>query len=264
MTKPASALYAMNHFNIAAEIAGRIDKGCQDATNKPLVFFRADDIGIPSYRFQQLIKCFQKHRLPLCLATVPGWLTEPRLKELYRFTGTNNAQWCWHQHGHVHRNFEKVGKKGEFGPTRTKSDVHSSLGKGRKRLEQLLDKDFQPVFTPPWNRCSIDTLQALADLDFKAISRSKGALPTTFPQLPDFQVNVDLHTRKEDEPSLAAQNFLAEIEQGFTSGLCGIMIHHQRMNGAALALLDLLLGLIKTNRHITPVHFTELVQGQLP
>ena len=263
MTKPAPALYSINHCNLADEIADRIDKGCQLATNKPLVFFRADDIGIPSYRFQQLIECFQKHQLPLCLATVPAWLTEPRLKELHRLTGTNNAQWCWHQHGHVHRNFEKEGKKQEFGSNRTKSDIQASLAKGRKRLEQLLEKEFQPVFTPPWNRCSGDTLQALADLDFKAVSRSKGARPTTFPQLPDFQVNVDLHTRKEIEPSVAANNFFAEIEQGFASGLCGIMIHHQRMNGAALRLLDLLLSLIKTNRHIIPVHFTDLLQKQL-
>jgi hypothetical protein len=222
------------------------------------VFFRADDIGIPSPRFGQLIECFKKHNLPLCLATVPSWLTEQRLKDLRQITGKNNPQWCWHQHGRVHRNFEKDGKKQEFGPARTKNDIHTSLSKGRKRLEQLLDKDFHPVFTPPWNRCSSDTLQALADLGFKAVSRSKGARPETLAKLPDFQVNVDLHTRKEIDPQLALDNLLLELEQGFVSGLCGIMIHHQRMNRAALELLDLLLGIIKCNRKLVPVHFADL------
>ncbi len=258
MTKPASSLYSIKHLDIAHKIASSIDQGCQLSTKHPLVFFRADDIGIPSRRFQQLIECFQKHNLPLCLATVPVWLTEQRLKELQLLTGVNNSQWYWHQHGQVHRNFEKTGKKQEFGPARTKHEIQASLVKGKERLEQILDTDFQPVFTPPWNRCSIDTLHSLADLGFAAVSRSKGARPETIPNLPDYQVNVDLHTRKETEPSLALINFLAEIKQGLASGLCGIMIHHQRMNALALEMLDILLGLIRSNRELYPVHFGDL------
>jgi len=263
MTKLTPSLYSGPHFgaghNTGDNIRSRIDRGCQLSTNRPLVFFRADDIGVPSRQFQQLIGCFQKHGLPLCLATVPAWLTEKRLKELRSVTGTNNSQWCWHQHGRVHRNFEATGKKQEFGPAREKDDIHASLIKGRKRLELLLDKEFFPVFTPPWNRCSGDTLQSLVDLDFKAVSRSKGARPETLPKLPDYQVNVDLHTRKERTPQLAVDNFLLEIEQGLSSGLCGIMIHHQRMNSPAVELLDLLLGLIKSNRNLLPVTFNDLI-----
>lgn len=258
MTKPASSLYFVDHHDIGGTINSHINRGCQLSKTEPLVFFRADDIGIPSSRFQQLIECFKKHNLPLCLATVPSWLTEQRLKDLHQITGKNNSQWYWHQHGRVHRNFEKDGKKQEFGPARTKNDIQSSLGKGRERLEQLLDKDFHPVFTPPWNRCSGDTLQALADLCFKAVSRSKGARPETLTNLPDFQVNVDLHTRKEILPQLALENLLKELEQGLVSGLCGIMIHHQRMNRPALELLDILLGLIKSNGKLMPVHFDDL------
>jgi hypothetical protein len=261
MTKPASSLYSSssNHLDLGDKIATHIDRGCQRSIIRPSVFFRADDIGIPSRRFEQLIECFQKYNLPLCLATVPAWLTETRLKELRRLTGANNSQWCWHQHGRVHRNFEKTGKKQEFGPARSKSDIHASLSTGRKRLETLLDKDFQPFFTPPWNRCSSDTLQSLADLGFKAVSRSKGARPVTLPYLPDYQVNVDLHTRKEVAPHLALENFLKELEQGIGSGLCGIMIHHQRMNRSALELLDILLGFIHSNRALNPVHFADLL-----
>ncbi|TKB23823.1 hypothetical protein FCL47_21050 [Desulfopila sp. IMCC35006] len=260
MTKPASRLYTIRHSGMRETIASHIDRGCQLSVNRPRVFFRADDIGIASQTFAQMIQCFQKHRLPLCLATVPAWLTTARLQELRRLTGTNSAQWCWHQHGRLHRNFEPAGKKQEFGPARTKNAIHASLAKGRSRLERLLGHDFQPIFTPPWNRCSSDTLQALIDLDFKAVSRSRGARPETLPQLPDLQVNVDLHTRKEAEPHLGFQNLVTEIEQGLASGLCGIMLHHQRMNGAALELLDILLGLLHNNRTLLPVHFGDLLQ----
>ncbi|MGB3209670.1 MAG: hypothetical protein WBB19_03100 [Desulforhopalus sp.] len=258
MIKPASSLYFVNHLDLGDKITAHIDTGRHQSKNKPLVFFRADDIGIPSRSFQELILCFRKHGLPLCLATVPAWLTEKRLEQLHRLTGRDSSQWCWHQHGRVHRNFEKTGKKQEFGPARSKIDIHTSLAKGRKRLETLLKKEFSPFFTPPWNRCSSETLQVLADLGFRGVSRSRGARPEPPPALPDYQVNVDLHTRKEIDPHLALNNFFMELEQGLSSGLCGIMIHHQRMNRSALELLDLLLGLVKENKDILPVTFNDL------
>lgn len=265
MSKKLSALYTAKHTGlseaIARRIARHIDRGVQQSTDHPLVFFRADDIGIISHQFKQLIACFQKHRMPLCLATVPAWLNEPRLQELRRVTGSGSSQWCWHQHGRLHRNFAPAGKKQEYAGSRSKNDIYTSLGKGKNKLEQLLGLDFQPFFTPPWNRCSSDTLEALVALGFKAVSRSKGARPKTLPHLPDFQVNVDLHTRKEVEPAQSLENLMMEIEQGIASGLCGIMIHHQRMNGAALELLDTLLRLIKNHQQLVPVHFAELLNN---
>jgi hypothetical protein len=259
MTKPPSSLYSGRHLDAKQRIETRIAAGCRHSLKKPLIFFRADDIGIPSQRFSQLIGCFQKNRLPLCLATVPAWTTEPRFSELLRITGENDSQLCWHQHGRVHRNFENTGKKQEFGPARTKQEIYNNLTKGKKRLEEILGKRFHPVFTPPWNRCSASTLLALADLGFIAVSRSRGAHPDAPISLPDFQVNVDLHTRKELSPHLAFENLLTEIEKGLASGQCGIMIHHQRMNRAALEMLDLLLGLIKRNKQLVPAHFKDLL-----
>lgn len=258
MTKPASPLYSIKHPDLGKILDFHIDKGCQQSNDRPLIFFRADDIGIPSRQFQQLIACFQKHKLPLCLATVPTWLNQKRLDELRLLTGTNNSQWCWHQHGHTHRNFEQSGKKQEFGPSRSMEEITDSLIKGKQRLQYLLGADFFPVFTPPWNRCSSETLKALSDLHFQAVSRSKGARPKTPPGLADFQVNADLHTRKEHLPRTSLTNLLTEIETSLSSGLCGIMIHHQRMNSSALELLDILLELIQKNRKILPVHFKDL------
>jgi hypothetical protein len=262
MTKPASSLYLINHGDITDTLGYHIDKGCRQATQRPLVFFRADDIGVPSRGFGQLIACFQKHRLPLCLATVPAWLTAARLKELRHHTGTDSTQWCWHQHGRLHRNFETSGKKQEFGPARTKSVLHASLLQGKERLTELLGTDFHPVFTPPWNRCGSDTLQALVELHFTALSRSRNARPETLPTLPDYQVNVDLHTRKESTPEQALENLLQELEQAIASGLCGIMLHHQRMNSLALVVLDTLLGLVAGNKKLIPVHFGDLTASK--
>ncbi len=259
MVKPSS-IYSVHRRDTADRIAAVIDHACQKRSKPALVFFRADDIGIPSRQFQLLIDCFLKHRLPLCLAVVPTWTTNKRFAEIKRLTGTSREQWCWHQHGRLHQNFEQGGKKQEFGPSRSREEIKNSLQKGRKRLQNILAEEFQPFFTPPWNRCSMATIESLAELNFFAISRSRGAKPETIEKLPDFQVGVDLHTRKEVCPDLGFKNLLTELQETISSGQCGIMIHHQRMNSNAFELLDILLEIIKNSTQLIPVLFGDLVQ----
>jgi hypothetical protein len=259
MTKPVSALYLKRHQNVKDSISKSVQKGIDTSYGHIRVFFRADDIGIPSGNFQGLISCFRKHKMPLCLATVPSWLTENRRDELYSLTGKNKSQWCWHQHGVTHRNFESTGKKQEFGPSRSAHQLQHSLESGKARLTDLLGKEFLPVFTPPWNRCTADTLETLINLEFLAISRYQGAKPESPTTLPDLSVNVDLHTRKESTAELALDNLLHELERGISSGFCGIMLHHQRMNKRAFDFLDLLLYQINIEKRLNPVHFQDLL-----
>jgi len=95
---------------------------------------------------------------------------------------------------------------------------------------------------------------------FQAISRSRGALPQTPADFPDYQVNVDLHTRKESLPATAFSSLLAELEVSLASGLCGIMLHHQRMNKRAMQFLHLLLETLSQNSQLTTLHFGDLLQ----
>jgi Uncharacterized protein conserved in bacteria (DUF2334) len=259
MTKPSSIIYRNNLTSVEKRLTAAIDKGCSKSSTTPTVFFRADDIGIPSKQFSQLIVSFKKHKMPLCLATVPTWLNPNRLKDLQQLTGDSKSLWCWHQHGYVHHNFELEGKNQEFGPARTYSEITSSLEKGKHRLDLLLGVLNQPVFTPPWNRCSSDALQALQDLNFRAISRSRNAKPPTKTAFPDFQVNVDLHTRKEQSPDLGFNNLLTELEESLATGRCGVMLHHQRMNHRAVHLLDTLLSCLQKKTGISFVHFGDLL-----
>ncbi len=259
MTKPISVLYRSGQQNLEELLRTDIKEGLENLSTDCMALFRADDIGIPSKNFQLLIQCFQKHKMPLCLATVPSWLTENRLDGLSHLTGKKSSQWCWHQHGVTHRNYEIAGKKQEFGPIRPKNELKKSLENGKNRLTDLLKDNFFPVFTPPWNRCNLDTINCLIDLDFLAISRYQTALPKSPIKLPDFAVNVDLHTRKETSADQALINLRQELVASISSGFCGIMIHHQRMNRRAFHLLDLLLQLMKNETNFSPVHFRDLL-----
>ncbi len=183
-----------------------------------VVFFRADDIAAPGNQFSKLLALFGRHRMPLCLAVVPAWLTKQRWLALQKSATDNSALWCWHQHGWRHINHEAEGKKQEFGPTRIPTELEFDIGRGRQRLENLLGQYFFPVFTPPWNRCDERALDVLKKMDYAAVSRSRGSKPASPAGLPSIDVNVDLHTRKERNPSAGWQKLFDELQQAIESG----------------------------------------------
>ena len=254
-----SALYKNIPDNIDLLLERAITKGLSNGTGKARIFFRADDIGVPGKQFSQLIDLFKNNNMPLCLAVVPSWLTTARFEKLHLLTNKKSSQWCWHQHGWLHRNHETTGKKQEFGPGRPAKEQLRDLAKGKDRLLSIMKGSFSPFFTPPWNRCSIDTLHGLQSLGFKAVSRSKNAQPASPVELPDIQINIDLHTRKEVDPELCLKLLLKEVEQSISSGCGGIMIHHQLMNQSSYAFLELLLGKVNKSAHLHPVTFQDII-----
>lgn len=255
-----SALWRGIPSDVDARLARALDRGLERAPgNRATVWFRADDIAAPGGNFQRMIEAFTRHRTPLALAAVPAWVTRQRWKAVRNIAEPGADLWCWHQHGWRHANHERVGKKQEFGPGRSAEALCSDLRRGRDRLVELLGDGFFPAFTPPWNRCGEDALAALVDLRFRAISRSVGAKPPAPAKLPEFPVNVDLHTRREADPETGWENLLAELESAVSTGTAGIMLHHQRMNDVAVSFLDRLLPLVGGHSGIRVAGLPELV-----
>ena len=224
------------------------------------IFFRADDVAAPGRNFAKLMDIFRRHRVPLCLAVVPAWLTGKRWQYLKGLGANESSLWCWHQHGWRHANHEVTGKKQEFGEARSTAQIIRDLTRGKRRLENIMTGAFYPVFTPPWNRCSARTLQALKKLGYEAVSRSSGGKPPSPAGLPDICVNVDLHTRREKNPAAGWQNLLGELEQAAATGFCGIMIHHQLMNDAAFDFLEILLKAFTSHPGIHLFNFKDMVE----
>ncbi len=230
-------------------------------TERPVyILFRADDIGVPGKQFNRLIKVFTHHRAPLSLAVVPVWLTAPRWNTLKTICQGDQSLWCWHQHGWRHINHEKEGKKQEFGSGRPAVAIKNDLIRGRKRLESFMEDDFYQAFTPPWNHCCKNALELLKEQGYKAISRRQKALPPTPEGLPEFSVNVDLHTRKESDPVRGWDNLFMELKEALSGGFCGIMIHHKRMNDSAFDFLGLLLNELAQPNHFYLVNLKDLAK----
>jgi hypothetical protein len=239
-----------------------IDEACARlGTNKPgYIFFRDDDVAAPGRHFTQLRELFFQRRVPLNLAVVPAWLTRERWRSMKNFKRSAVDLWCWHQHGWRHQNHEIIGKKQEFGPYRSDTAIEDDILKGRRRLERLIGENFYPVFTPPWNRCDARTLRFLMLHGYVAVSRSQNPNRSMHKDLPDFCVNVDLHTRKERSAVSGWANLFEELGAAISSGLCGIMIHHNRMNPAAFEFLEVLLEILLTHKDLRLVHFRELAR----
>lgn len=254
MKYPVSSLYTNLPENHYSSLLETIEKGldvCQDTCH---IFFRADDIGVPSTSYFAMIDMFKRCDIPLCLAVVPTWLTSQRAEVLLNHSGENSL-FCFHQHGWRHINHEDYGKKQEFGDSREYHTIYSDIARGKKRLQRVLGSVFYPFFTPPWNRCGEKSLKALSKLEFHGISRSKGASLDSIPLLPDYQVNIDLHTRKELSPTHSFEKMLLEISHALASGTAGFMIHHQRMNDSAQLVLSTILSILAKRNDVTFFHF---------
>ena len=144
-------------------------------------------------------------------------------------------------------------KSRSLAAARTISEIKRDLVRGKERLEMLMGDHFYPVFTPPWNRCSSATLKLIKELGYAAVSRSRGSKTPSPGGLPDYYVNVDLHTRKEKSPAAGWEKLFEELQQAIASNYCGIMIHHQMMNAAAFDFIEILLKTLVKSHKLQPV-----------
>lgn len=248
-----------------SDMASRIKACIGDAgahfetTEQGYVYFRADDVAVPGRQYYRMMELFSNYRVPLSLAVVPAWLTPERWNALQKTALPSASLWCWHQHGWRHFNHETEGRNQEFGSGRRFSEIKHDLLKGRQRLEDILGGHFYPVFTPPWNRCNLETLALLKEYSYLAVSRNCGALPPPPENLPDLCVDVDLHTRKDKDSVSGWDRLFKALRKDISSKQCGIMLHHQKMNAAAFDFLDMLLKTLKQSKKIVPVGFKDLV-----
>lgn len=206
-------------------------------------FFRADDIGVPDDKLARLMAIFQRHNAPLALSVVPEWLTPENWTAIREMGAASPDLWCWHQHGLAHVNHEFEGKRQEFGPSRSRAEIRADIEKGRERLLSIMGEAFFPAFTPPWNRCGQWALDALSSLGFLAVSRFQGATPPPPAGLAEVSVNLDPHTRKDASAVKGWQSLSFELTEALASGVCGVMIHHHRMNDAAFDFMEMLLDI---------------------
>jgi predicted deacetylase len=219
-----------------------------DGAARPVAcFFRDDDVGWRADRLRELLALFAELALPLDLAVIPADLDARAAQELRERIETAGGRLGVHQHGYRHANHEPSGaRKCEFGPARSREAQLRDIAAGRDLLDAMLGDVVEPIFTPPWNRCTSATGSCLVELGFEVLSREAKAEPLHAPGLRELPVSVDWLKRRNGArlPHEAiAELAAAAVRRG---GPVGVMLHHADMDGperdAAAELLEVLAG----------------------
>jgi peptidoglycan/xylan/chitin deacetylase (PgdA/CDA1 family) len=221
-----------------------------DAATTPVeLFFRDDDAGWRDDRLRVLLDLFAARALPLDVAVIPRALGAGLARELRRRATSDSLG--LHQHGFAHVNHEREGRKFEFGPSRPRSAQRRDIEAGRRLLEERLGGLVQPIFTPPWNRCTADTGACLAELGFAVLSREARAESLAVPGLRELPVRVDWFARHHGTrlaPAELAERLAGEIRAG---GPLGAMFHHALMDPDEMERAAELLTLLAGHEHAT-------------
>lgn len=245
----------MTHW--CSPIAQALDR----RTAPGLVFFRDDDAGWADGPLLALLDRFDRQATPIDLAVIPSALGPSLARELLARMGGGPGRVGVHQHGLTHVNHEAEGRKYEFGPSRSAKQQRRDIEGGNTMLAAAFGTLADPIFTPPWNRCTADTTEVLAELGFAALSRDLGAEPLPAGGL--FEVPVAVDWCRLRQPGSSPQALARRIA-GHLAGNdpCGIMLHHAVMDQADLSLIDDLLRVMRGHPHCDCVPMADLIAAR--
>jgi hypothetical protein len=216
-----------------------------DAAHPVDFFLRDDDAGWDDERLLAMVAVVGRHELPLDLAVIPQALGSDLTESLARLSANWNGRLGLHQHGLAHTNHEADGRKCEFGASRDTEAQRRDLLEGREHLGTRLPGLIQPVFTPPWNRCTLVTADVLRELGFRVLSRHVSEPEFELPGLKEIPVSVDWSYAKRDGRRLTPVELGGLAAERASLGTpVGVNLHHAVMDRDELALLDELCGLL--------------------
>lgn len=224
-------------------------------------FFRDDDVGWGDDRLWPLLDLFAEHALPADLAVIPAELTESLAHRLHARVECSPGALRFHQHGFAHVNHEPVGRKHEFGPSRPRPLQRHDITEGRGRLTDLLGPSVEPIFTPPWNRCTRETGQCLSELGFAVLSREARATPLAIPGLVELPISIDWFAHRKGvrlSRGEWADLVAATAREGRPTG---VMFHHAVMDAGERAAADTLLALVADHPMALPRTMRALVDA---
>jgi hypothetical protein len=220
------------------------------ATLPVQIFFRDDDAGWANDQLYCLLDEFVKAGMPIDLAVIPEALTHKLADQLLSRRQQNERLLGLHQHGFSHANHEQFGRKCEFGSSRNKSQQKDDIAKGQNFLRAMLGSAFDNLFTPPWNRCTQETVECLEELNFRLLSRDATASKLNSSTLKQVPIHIDWSRiiKGSEEPLTELGSVIASNLKA--NSLTGIMLHHADMDTDKLKPLAELLAVLADHNNV--------------
>jgi predicted deacetylase len=230
-----------------------------DAAPEPVTFFfRDDDAGWRNDRLMALLDRFAERAVPIDLAAIPLDVTPALAGALLE--RAERQPLGLHQHGYAHLSHETEGRKCEFGPARAAAAQLADIGDGRRRLLELLGPALEPMFTPPWNRCTADTGAALVELGIFVLSRDRTAVALELEGLRELPIRVDWFAKRKGVPlgrDAVGEQLAARAAE---PAPLGVMLHHAEMDTEDLTAMSELLDVIGAHERARCLSMAAVVQ----
>lgn len=152
-------------------------------------WWRDDDAELPTPALSRLLALSEGYGVPLGLAVIPAMASETLSEALRKCAGIDVLQ-----HGFAHVNHAPPkDKAAEFGPHRQTKIMTAEISDGARRLTEILEKRFLPLFVPPWNRISERLTPILPGLGLVGLSTFAPRHSTSpVPGLRQVNTHVDL------------------------------------------------------------------------
>ncbi len=234
-----------------------------DRAAKPVqIFFRDDDAGWANDQLYPLLDEFAKARIPIDLAVIPEALTRRLADQLLSRWQQGKHLLGLHQHGYCHANYEAFGRKCEFGSSRSKIQQKDDIAKGQNLLRAMLGSAFDSLFTPPWNRCTQETVECLEELHFRLLSRDVTSAKFNTSTIMQAPVHVDWSRIIKTSAEPLAELGLAIASNLKANSLTGIMLHHADMNKDNLKPLAELLAVFADHENAHGLQLKDVI-GQV-
>jgi peptidoglycan/xylan/chitin deacetylase (PgdA/CDA1 family) len=231
-----------------------------EATRPVTFFFRDDDAGWHDDRLRRLLDVFDRFAVPIDLAVIPCALERSLARELRMRRETLPATTGLHQHGFAHVNHEREGRKCEFGPARDEAVQREDVERGRRRLEALLDTPLDPIFTPPWNRCTRATGRALVTAGVRVLSRESRVPALAVDGLDELPVDIDWFAHRKRVRLTREELGAALASEARRSSTIGLMLHHEASDAEERRGIAELLGMLAAAPSVRLVRMAELAE----
>jgi hypothetical protein len=225
-------------------------KTLDDASAPVSFFFRNDDVGWEDARLFDLLDVFTQYEVPIDLAVIPKSISRQTAGRLRKLVAECPEHISVHQHGFAHVNHEQIGRKCEFGESRSYELQHADIAAGRELLNDLLGSITEPTFTPPWNRCTASTAVALRNEGFTLLSRDVTAKQLATADLMELPVSIDWFGKRKNVRVIPNEIGHALSAAVSAEAPVGVMLHHALVNDEERRLIGELLKLLSSHSQV--------------
>jgi hypothetical protein len=213
-------------------------------------FFRNDEVGWEDARLFDLLDVFAQYEVPIDLAVIPKSISRETAARLHKLVAERSGYVSVHQHGFAHVNHEQTGRKCEFGDSRSLELQHADIAAGKELLSDLLGPITDPIFTPPWNRCTAFTAACLQNEGFTLLSRDLTAKQLDIADLMELPVSIDWFGHRK-RVRLSPDEIAASLGAAVTSQEpVGVMLHHALVDDEEREMIGELLKLLSSSSQV--------------